>query len=44
MAGHQNKKRPLMRALRAWNNGAAATPGEKNRRAAAQKGSLLSAS
>jgi pyruvate kinase len=44
MAGHQNKKRPLLRALRAWNGGAALVPDENDRRPGAKKDSLLSAS
>jgi hypothetical protein len=44
MAGHQNKKRPLLRALRAWNGGAALASGQKDRRPSAKKDSLLSAS
>jgi pyruvate kinase len=44
MAGHQNKKRPLLRALRAWNGGAALAPGDSAKRPGAKKDSLLSAS
>jgi pyruvate kinase len=29
MAGHQNKKRPLLRALRAWNGAVGFAPGDK---------------
>jgi pyruvate kinase len=37
MAGHQNKKRPLLRALRAWQGGSTALPGDRARPTAITK-------
>jgi hypothetical protein len=37
MAGHQIKKRPLLRALRAWSGGSNAEPGDKVEQTAATK-------
>jgi pyruvate kinase len=37
MAGHQNKKRPLLRALRAWSGGSNAEPGDKVEQTAVTK-------
>jgi pyruvate kinase len=37
MAGHQNKKRPLLRALRAWSGGGTAAPSDRGEQIAVTK-------